>query len=512
MKKQKTINEEKLEKNKEKFNYFKEQIKENIIPIIAILILGLFTYGIKLLKYSFSIDTEALLINRQALLESWISIGRYGLVFIKQIIDLPYINLYLANIIGFILLFLTTLVCIYNINKITNKNNKIANILLGGLIITSPIMVEQFNFTLQCVEVSLALLLLNIAFSILNMCIINKNKYYLLPLSIAMIILAFSCYQSFIPLMITISTFFIMILFKEKNEDKISIIIKYAVVFIIALIFYEIIYMLVIKFTGVSKTTYLTSQILWGTTRKIVIIKDIVNNILRVLLGTAREHYNLGLLFCIIGFIPFIIKNFKIKNWVFYLSAITFFASPFLLIILTGGEPVVRTEVQITFATALGSYFIYTYADKKITKCIIIMLFGIVIMQQMITSVSLFYTDYKVFEQEKELAKNIEKDLTKKRLQDKPIAFVGPYSAKGKDIILKGEVMGYTFFEWDQGSPMDSNVRIGGFLKVLGYNLKSVNNDQYIEAKEKAKEMTEIYPNEGYIKEEDDYVIVKLNN
>lgn len=495
-----------------KNNNVTKQLKDNVIPIIVIFILGFVTYGIKLLTYNFSIDTEVLLTNREALLKSWISISRYGLVFVKKIIDIPYLNLYLANWFGFVLLFLSILVCIYNINKITNRNNKIANILLGGLIITSPIMVEQFNFTLQCVEVSLALLLLNIAFTILNRCIINKNKYFLLPISIILITFAFSCYQSFMPLMITISTFFMMILFKEKDEKNISIIIKYAGAFIIALILYKIVDCIIIGFTGINRTSYLTSQILWGTTRKIEVIKSILMNIFNVLIGNTREHYNLGLLFCIIGFIPIIIKKFDIKNWVYYLSIITFFISPFLLVIITGDAPVARTEASLTFATAFGAYFVYEYSDKKIIKNIMLISFILVIAYQIKVSVQLFYTDNKAFEEEKKIAQTVDKDLKAMNLQDKPIVFVGPYTIKEDKGILKGEVMGYTFFEWDNGSPVDSNLRIQGFLKAEGYNFKYIKNTQYEEAKEKAKLINNIYPESGYIKDEGDYVIIKLNN
>ena len=81
----------------------KQFIKDNKVTIITIFILGLIAYGIKLITYSYSIDTEFLLADREALLSSWIGISRYGLVFIKRIIDLPCINIYLANAVGFLL-------------------------------------------------------------------------------------------------------------------------------------------------------------------------------------------------------------------------------------------------------------------------------------------------------------------------------------------------------------------------------------------------------------------------
>lgn len=98
------INNHKEIIQKRRYYNIKTFIKDNILPIIIIIIMGLLTYGIKLITYSFSIDTEAFLTNREAVLQSWISISRYGLVFIKKIIDIPFINLYIANFVGFILL------------------------------------------------------------------------------------------------------------------------------------------------------------------------------------------------------------------------------------------------------------------------------------------------------------------------------------------------------------------------------------------------------------------------
>ncbi len=111
----------------------KEFLKENKKTILGILILGLITYGIKLIKYSFSIDTEVFLVDRTGLLNSWITIDRYGLVLIKKIIDFANINLYLANFVGFITLFLSIIVCVYNVSMISSNKDKRVNILLRSI-------------------------------------------------------------------------------------------------------------------------------------------------------------------------------------------------------------------------------------------------------------------------------------------------------------------------------------------------------------------------------------------
>lgn len=133
----------------------------------------------------------------------WLRIGRFSSVFVKKIIDLPYINLSLANVVSFIFLFLSVVVCMYNAEMITKSRNKIAIFLMGILIITSPIMALQNTFTLQCVEVNLGLLLLCLAFTFINKCILNKSKNYMLIIPILITTFVFGFYQTFDPLFIT---------------------------------------------------------------------------------------------------------------------------------------------------------------------------------------------------------------------------------------------------------------------------------------------------------------------
>ncbi len=108
----------------------KEFLKENKSTIFGILIIGLITYGIKLITYSFSIDTEELIVDRIRLLTGWLMMDRYGLVVIKNIIDFAYINIYLANFIGFIFLYLSSIVCVYNMSMLTNNKDKRINVIL----------------------------------------------------------------------------------------------------------------------------------------------------------------------------------------------------------------------------------------------------------------------------------------------------------------------------------------------------------------------------------------------
>ena len=339
----------------------------------------------------------------------------------------------------------------------------------------------------------IAILLINLAFTIINKCILNKSSYFLLSIPIVFITIAFACYQSTIPLMITFSAFFAMLFFKEKDEKILKIIIEYIIIFLISFFAYKIIGMFIHEFAHIGKSPYIANQILWGKEQIKITIINVINEIFDIILA-KNMYYNLALLICIVEFIYIIFNKFKMKNWVFYIAVITFLISPFLMNIILGGETAIRSQLSIPIVTALGIYFIYLYTDNEVHKKIYIIVFGIIISYQLITSVKLFISDYDCFTQQRIIAENIEKELEENNIStDKTLIFVGNIPARGDDIIY-GEVMGHTFFEWDSGSEIGSNRRIRNFLgAVLGYNIYELPSpEQYEEAKEKARKNASI--------------------
>lgn len=490
---------------------------ENKIAIITVFLLGIITYAIKLTKYSISIDTEYMINAPEALLTSWISIGRYGLVFFKRILNLVLVNIYITNIVAFLFLFISIIIWMYNIYKITNKNNKIGNILLGGIIITSPIIVEQFNFTLQCVEISLAMVLLSTAFTIINNWVNKKQKNILMLIpALAFIVLSFGCYQSFVPLYILFTTFSFLLIYKIDEtitwKESIIMLLKYILIFIISFVIYKGIDALILKCLNISSTAYLNNQIFWGKEPKIETVKRIIRNVGETIVGIKNKQYNCGMLICCIMFLIHTIKNFKLKNWILYIDIIMFILAPFMLTILLGGGTVVRTQTPLVFATAMGTYYLYTNINKKIFKNIIIVIFIGIIVYQAIISILLFYTDYNVYKQEVNLLNEIEEKIVKENLDsNKPIIYTGKYTATGEKIILKGETMGATFLEWDNAGIVGSNYRIGGLLETLGIKHKSATVEQIAEAIKKAIENNmPKYPDDNSIIELDEYIIVNL--
>ena len=58
-------------------------------------------YGIKIFQIMFSHDTEAIISVPESLYNSWMTMGRYGLIFLKKLLGIYTFNPYLAAILMF---------------------------------------------------------------------------------------------------------------------------------------------------------------------------------------------------------------------------------------------------------------------------------------------------------------------------------------------------------------------------------------------------------------------------
>ena len=81
----------------------------------------------KLFFYSISIDTEYMLTSPQELITSWYTVGRFTLCIFKSILNIAYINITLANWISMFLIFLSSVIWIYNFYIINPKKKNIVN-------------------------------------------------------------------------------------------------------------------------------------------------------------------------------------------------------------------------------------------------------------------------------------------------------------------------------------------------------------------------------------------------
>lgn len=111
-----------------------------------------------------------------------------------------------------------------------------------------------------------------------------------------------------------------------------------------------------------------------------------------------------------------------------------------------------------------------------------------------------------------ELITRIEEKCGSMNPAEKKILFVGSHTPNLPSGMVKGECIGWSFFEWDAANkPMGSTYRITGFYENMGYSLFSASPEDAEACYQYAKENMPAFPAEGSIQEVNNIIVVKLS-
>ena len=333
-------------------------IKENYILLIFTIITTFLVIGSQLFIRNMRVDVQAYMLNPN-FEYNWLEIGRFGAVLLKYILTFNFFTPYFVSGLLFLLIIIANICFQFNIKKYT-KNIDLLLIASIILIFDSPMYAEQFYFSIQYVEIVFAIILSLISVNQIFKYIDSKKIKYAI-ISIILMVIVFGTYQSFIPMYICLVT--AMYLLYSINESKdtiknelrnfVNISLKLIITFFIALILYIIISKYFIK------SEYLNQNILWGKAEISLILKNIINYIKMVILGSVESiFYNksyliMGILLIITQIVIDLKKDIfiKTKN---LLVVIIFLLTPFLLEIYVGQDSALRSQLTLPVTVALG--------------------------------------------------------------------------------------------------------------------------------------------------------------
>ncbi len=502
---------------KKELQNIKQFIKEHQKAIIILFIISLCTYGYKLFHYSITIDTETLLTIPKPLFKSWIAIGRPVLVLMKYLLGLHPMNIFFAELITY-LCFTNFVIFLYYIFYRKKKKPSNSNLLIfGSIILTSAIYIEQLCFTLQSAEVALALNIFCLAVLFFQKGQEEKKQYYYI-MSIPLLCCSFGTYQSFVPLFISVIA---IITFQEANhsDKKLKEIIAFLfpaiTIFIISLLGYFLGCAYAKSFID-TNSTYLTEQIKWFQEP----ISDTVNRIIEIIkdgyLGVffkKETFYNALNVIALLGSFYYACKVFikKEKQKTIKILLITsLLLVPFILSIVLGTKEVYRAQLSVPVMIAfLISYIAKEIKDKKIYWPFLVFT-TIAIILQFKTTHQLLVTDYFRYLEDEKYAMHLYEKLSSYNIQEKRLVMLGAYTPDGPLIGKKGEVLGYSFFEWDEFYITGVGERAGRFMQTLGYPITPNTIEDFNKAKE-YEDILGVFPKENSIIELEDIIIVKLS-
>ena len=507
-------------------NKFVEYLKQSKVSIIIIVGFVLFAFGLRLISQSFSIDTELYIneIGSEGRWQWWISLNRWGLVLLNQIFQMDTLPIYASNFltvaliiaysIGFNYLFYTYMKEEYKANFLKYQ------FIFPILFVTNPIFAEQYNFILQNVSVAFTILLIPIILLGIDRaseCEKRIKKYIYYAIAIGLLILSFGVYQSVILLYIaTVAVCYLLKIIKEHNNCW-KYLGKQIAIFVLAALVYFVVGKIL---AGENETSYL--QLAWMKDS----IKQCLINIfycVKSVLKCEGIFYNIGYLLTIgtlVGFVIYAFVKKKLKIGMI-IAIIAILAAPFYIMIITGVDQLKRTQFNYSFVIGISLMLLVVFLAQKeklkIIKNIAIIVILVIAYKQSYHTNNLFYTADMTYRSDEAFAYQLMSEVEKKEWYNPDetykIIFVGRHQKELKNVYLKSEVIGSSFFAFDYEYIYGVNSRAVSFLRTLGYNFQEPSAEEFENAKQYVEEnQIKPWPNgESITLKDEDKIIIRLS-
>lgn len=528
-------------------------LKRNDTVLAVLGVLTGLLHGDKLFSTNSGIDTEKIIYAGEDLYESWLGIGRQGLVLLKWMLGQLNFNPYFAGILTLVFLLSAVAAFGFLYESVSGRRSRGALFLFGAILISHPILTEQLYFTLQGSEVTLAFNLTAASLYCAHRfaCLPKERMGYRIWFMVAVLLLipTFGVYQAFVALyMFGVITLGCMRFVscrrdgRQQVREEILYVTKVCIVFLTAFLINQTITRLFF-----SASDYLSKQIMWDFTQPLLGVKRILSHIRDVVLGNGIFYFGTFVpLALILLFVVYTVGRRKIKENLWTPAVVVWgvillvglFASPFFLTIFMGERPVIRGQLVLPFVMAFMAYMSYMLlAEGRAMKLVnskhekVILRRGSFVVLVAVSALTiwleaditcrLYYTDAERYQEDLQLVGWLEHDIavfTDNCDYDGTVVFVGKRDATGNCASIKGDVMGQSLFAWDTDvEPVNfwSSSRIVGFMHCQGVRYKAPSAGQVEIATQVAREMR-CYPTKGSIvwckdAEGEDMVVIKLS-
>ncbi|MBO5373097.1 MAG: glucosyltransferase domain-containing protein [Lachnospiraceae bacterium] len=456
---------------------------------------------------------------------NWLEIGRFGLVFIREIFGTNVANPYYTAILFLITTVLVGTLWGYLLDLVTHRKNPAWQIVLFVCIyLTYPVWSEQYYFQFQSFEIAFANLLVVSSLIYLYKGKLNKKIGYKI-LAIAMAILAFGIYQSMVNVYITGCLGMYLLSMKDTVDWKAFFreALEYIFIFLVMFICYR---MLANKFTT---SGYLAGQMAWGKEPLKEILKGLFYHFLWIWLGKSIffpiTYSILAVSAGVFSVIAFI-KNKKNLCFGFLNIGVigAVFLSPFLLTVVLGEQPVNRAHLALPLAIAFGFIYVLHVAETFCVKWKPYLqkaglILGIVCCLMQVNNLARVMYTYDIIQtNDRMTATKLSYDLDKiiAEYGNLPVAFVGePELQIQNSACADIEEFSYMFL-----SSFNQNINAypygyhssewtRSYYRMFGFNYTAASQEQVKSAMYASQEMP-VWPDADGIKAENGVIIVKL--
>lgn len=506
-------------------NYYKET---KFIALLTGLVISL-VYGPLIFATEYHADLEYIILTKGSMY-NWSALDRFGLILVKKLTSLSWYNPFFEGFLFIITLMITVFFLSYLFRILMGQISPMVPYIATALFLIFPTFTEQFYFRFQCFEMLFAMLLLLISALMLHTFIKDK-KIYSAFIAVILSVISFGIYQAMLNLMITFYLgMFTLMLFNEEKKTIIRGTITCPSHFLISAFLYKLVCMIVCKSDG-----YFSDKIFWDDYPFSTCYHFVKHYIRNVLLGEKYVYTLSFLIMIIVSLIAFVMLLIKIKAKALLnlVGIIGLMIAPFLLAILQGFEAEARTQLSLPLSIAFLWLFVMAVIDKFYKKAFnkidlsipFIALAFICLIMNIVPSERLIYSYKMQADFDEAIMHEIAMDLTNYNCKPDeddalPVIILGqiPYSPNASCYEYNEEndlyILSSVFSLDKEVSPeyFFSTNRIIGAMNANGYKFKAPQESIFMnEAYANAASLPS-FPNEGYILQTDNYVLVKLSD
>lgn len=514
---------------------FLQFVMHNSKQIIISMLFLLLAFGQKLFSNTFSIDTQCIIQNNDALYKSWFELERFGLVLFKKLTGTYLYNNALASFTMVVFFGISAMVWAYLLCS-ASHTMKLQPAFFIIPYVASPIFAEMLGFLLLGPEISIAAILTAISLMMWANAAASssaKQRILLVIASIVCATLSFTMYLAMVTFFITGTAILYVLKYSDskyqnhdKNESR-AFLIGSVVIFVVSYALYKLLNALAMKVKGVTTNAYISDQSRWGKDSPSVILHNMGSHILALYSGEGIFYSVIFSICALCVFVAAIYHVITKKISLFScLVVLLIVLSPTIMSFVLGGIPSVRTEMTYPLAFSfitmvLFSGIVFTIQRnaqsiraEAVTIVAWILIIAIGWNQALITS-RIFYTENIVFTQDVLTAQEIKSRIDELGLGEhpnEPLVFVGNHVAKCNPDCYSADQLGLTgrsMLEIGFSTEHGTGVKKQFMVDVLGVYYNSATSEQIEQSEELAESMPH-WPDPGSVAEKDGIIIVNF--
>lgn len=540
-----------MEKPKQRNAVIREEIrnygKQYGMLLLVSLAAAVLCYGFLVFSGTIRIDTEELM-NHPGSKLGWLSIGRFGLAFLKDILGLQTHHMVWSGLLFFLFFWLGANLLTFGIYHFSGGKSYSYWIFLL-LYSTSNIWSYQVYFSVQQAEVACAMLLLVSAAFLSVQAVFEKMgaaRIWRLLVSFVLLVLGLGAYQALAVYYIAACLIFFLVGIgretgiEQEQKDGRLLLRCLGLVLFFACAYAA--YAAIADAWFMAGADYMNAQSGWSRYPVTDCIKNVLRTAKNLLFAIGPRNFSFypaAALFTAVWLVRIFAGIYGRqggRRFVLWLLALTaLLASPLFMTIYMGEMLVTRAQFALPLAAAfLGMYVIDGLSErgKRETKaqeqkrtagvCVWarrlgVIFVSVVLLGQCTYNLRLAYTDQVRFEDDAAKTEQLLTLLAKANggtLPTQPIAFVGYQQAELPKWCRRTEMYGWSFYEWDYDSkrPAGATHRIVGLIQAYTGSVleEAVTEEQLLAAAQMAQPLSD-FPADGCIAVTDELVVVRLS-